>query len=332
MRCTFLFPSLFVLVISIVPVFAQDSDADPARKLRTQFEREMAILGKPLDDLNSKYREYLETQKNAYQKDGNLKGMLAVEEELANFGTKTSSEGTLSSFQELKKLQKIYREQRLAHEMKAIESKLSLVRSFAEKAQELARELTKQGRIEKAKLALNESERLEEIKKTTSQELQLNRNRAEDSDESLTAVIEPTVIWNRGDPDSVWYRNRPNADSDINPGMIVIDRDGNCVLWLEFRHKDFGSVLHPIEKATLLLKVLSEGKAATKDSIDVRHKGVVIGQKKGGKLGESIRVPLDVASIQREEVLKLELRGGEDGVYFSKKGKNGPRLEIRFEN
>ena len=147
-------PILLTALASICSGFAI---AEPdVIELRTRFDEEVTILDGTMDTLNSKYRGYLEKQKTAFQEAGNLKGMLAVDEELKGFETGAHSN---TEFDELSRLQEIYRNQRAAILQQRQEEFLKLVVSYQTKAEELARESTKAGRIEDAKLALAESER-----------------------------------------------------------------------------------------------------------------------------------------------------------------------------
>ncbi|MDF1816477.1 MAG: hypothetical protein P1V20_30025 [Verrucomicrobiales bacterium] len=147
---------LVLLTISDKYTYSQDSTEDPVSKLRLQFEKELLIVDRPLIELNEKYRQYLQKQKAAYQKRGALKALLAIDEELNSYEASPSE--NLSSYPELKRLQEIYRKQRTAHEVKTSGTKLKLIRSFAESAENLARDLTRAGKIDEAKSALDTSE------------------------------------------------------------------------------------------------------------------------------------------------------------------------------
>ena len=128
-------------------------------KLRSQFEREVIELNKqkPLAVLNDKYRKYLLDQKNAYQKAGNIKGVLAVDDELKNF--EGAPAGEVASLPELKRLQGIYRDQKSEVERESLSLELQMIQAYKKSAGMLASQWTKAGNIEKAKLGLAESER-----------------------------------------------------------------------------------------------------------------------------------------------------------------------------
>ncbi|MCA9449886.1 MAG: SUMF1/EgtB/PvdO family nonheme iron enzyme, partial [Candidatus Omnitrophica bacterium] len=134
--------------------------------MRFEFQVELAELNQPLQKLSETYRSYLEKQKEAFQKAGQLEGMLMVDEELKTFEANPSP--TLSKDPELQRLQEIYRKKRA--EMEDGEGGLSarrvaLIQKFERKASDLATEWTKASRIEEAQQALAESKRFAEMEK-----------------------------------------------------------------------------------------------------------------------------------------------------------------------
>jgi len=137
--------------------FAQTSLPD----LEAGFALESARLGEPHLALDAKFRDHLEALKSSYQKAGNLKGMLAVEEEMEGFTGKTEP----SEFAELKRLQDIYQSQRTALEAQRQDVYRRLLGQYRAKAETLAAESTKAGRIEDAKLALAASEKFAAMEK-----------------------------------------------------------------------------------------------------------------------------------------------------------------------
>ena len=189
MRTASLFlPLFFVLPILISGLYAQEAGDDPVKKLRIQFEKEIEILSKPLKELNAKYRKYLDKQKAAYQEEGDLDGLLAVDTELKTFESEPSKR--LSSFPELKRLQEIYRKQLAQHNAKTTEPKLKLIRSFKEEAEKLSKELTKAGKIEEAKLARVESERFAEMEQAPNILSSTSSNKRPDKDRIIQAAVE----------------------------------------------------------------------------------------------------------------------------------------------
>ena len=143
----------------------QNSDAAAkVVRLRSDFQAEAKSLDAPILALNTKYREYLETQKTAFQQAGNLKGVLAVDEELKRFeGTATGRAD--SPFGELKRLQEIYYKQKIELRQKKQNQYINLVRVYQQKAEDMASESTKAGRIEEAKQALAESDKFTAMEK-----------------------------------------------------------------------------------------------------------------------------------------------------------------------
>lgn len=167
MRNTFLFLSLSAIsAFPHTPLPAQDAGDDPVGKLHSQFEKKLEVLEGPPTELNSNYRQHLEKQKAAYQKEGKLDALLAINEELDTIDSEPAE--NLSKFPELKRLQQVYRDQLSAHDAEVGKLKLELIRSFRKSADELVGELTKAGRIEEAKLAQANSKRLAEMEKNSS--------------------------------------------------------------------------------------------------------------------------------------------------------------------
>lgn len=170
----FLAAAFFIchLMLSVGPVPAQDQEeGEEAKKLnalRVDFQLKWEKLNEPLRELEKGYRGYLEQQKNTYQQAGQLKAMLAVEEELETFATDPAEE--LSTFPELKRYQEIYREQKAARETAAMEPRKALIASYREIAEKMASTWTREGKIEVAKEALAEAERFVEMQKEAAAE------------------------------------------------------------------------------------------------------------------------------------------------------------------
>lgn len=142
--------------------WAPAQDGNPAadvKKIQEQFEAELLNLNKPLAMLQDKYRGYLTKQKADFQAAGKLEEMLAVDAELQSLSS--GSDEPLSNYPELKRLQEIYRTQRSTVQTNGVKNKLSIIQSFQKNAADLAAKLTKEGKIEEAKLALAEAKRFE---------------------------------------------------------------------------------------------------------------------------------------------------------------------------
>lgn len=141
--------------LPIIPVFAERPE--DLNLVRNEFYLKLAELEKnePLQELNTKYRGYLEKQKTGYQKAGNLDGILAVEKEMRGFVG--DPQMALSLFPDLSRMQSIYRKQRKKLESALNEKKLALIQWSAEQAKELSVKWTREGRIEDAKQALEDS-------------------------------------------------------------------------------------------------------------------------------------------------------------------------------
>lgn len=135
-------------------------DFEQLNQLAFEIEERLAAVtvDNSVENLNEKYRGYLENQKKTFREAGNLEGFLAVEEELKSFATK--SEGQLSPFQELSRLQIIYRDQTVRLEKVFAEKKLGIIRNYQEKVTELTKVYTQEGKIEEAKFTAALSEKL----------------------------------------------------------------------------------------------------------------------------------------------------------------------------
>lgn len=165
MKHTPMILSVLALMLCQFPIISVSAEgAEELDKIRFNFEVALADLeqNEPLQELNKKYRGYLAKQKAAYQKEGNLDGMLAIGEELK--GLEDDPKEALLSFPELKRLQGIYREQREKLVGVLNEKKLALFQSYEKKAEKLSVQLTREGKIEEAKLALAESGRITAMK------------------------------------------------------------------------------------------------------------------------------------------------------------------------
>lgn len=153
--------SFFLLMFFSFSVSLSTAETPPElSQLRLDFEVELAEVSKnePLEVLNEKYRGYLEELKATHQKNGELDALLGVIEEMEGFEGDLA-EG-LSSFPELRRLQEIYRAHRRVLESVNNERKLKLLQASQKKAKELSIQRTREGRIDEAKLALEEANRI----------------------------------------------------------------------------------------------------------------------------------------------------------------------------
>ncbi len=176
-------PLLFAAVSLFLIGLAQADEAQRLRGLRFDFQVKLAEMIKPLRELDEKYGEHLEKQKQNHKNSGQLEAMLAVDEELKWLKGKPVEENpskgsSLSSFPDLKRLQEIYRKQWAALEDKSAlpDKKLVLIQSYRKKSSDLSVEWTKEGKITEAKLALAESKRFAAMEKNA--ELAANAGRS----------------------------------------------------------------------------------------------------------------------------------------------------------
>ena len=158
------FFNCFALAVSVRMFLGGEAllaeDFEKLNQLALEIEERLAevTVDNSVENLNEKYRGYLENQKKAFQEAGNLKGFLAVEEEFKSFTTE--SEGQLSPFQELSRLQAIYRDQKVRLENVLAEKKLGIIRDYQESVTGLTKVYTQEGRIEEAKFTAALSEKL----------------------------------------------------------------------------------------------------------------------------------------------------------------------------
>jgi len=126
-------------------------------ELKERLADDLAKLDKGLHDLNKAYRRHLEKQKSSFQQQGNLRAVVMFEEELKEFESK---EGDLSPLTELAGLQKIYRDQRAKLLVERKKQALPIIAGYQKRAETLASEWTRFNRIEDARLAQAEADRL----------------------------------------------------------------------------------------------------------------------------------------------------------------------------
>lgn len=131
------------------------------KRLRQDHDENVRSLDQPFVELNGKFLEYLGAQKTTFQKSGDLEGVLAVESEIAQF--KGVPGDRFSRFDAIKRLQEIYKTQWSALEAERQKRWSVLAGDFRERAAGIASELTKAGKLDEAKLALAESQRLGSI-------------------------------------------------------------------------------------------------------------------------------------------------------------------------
>ena len=129
--------------------------------MRHDFEAKLRELDTPCFELNTKYCGYLEKQRKLFQDSGNLKGVLAIQEENKSIDGDNRSE--LSAYPELSRLQKIYQDERAVLEKKKLIQTLALIETYKKKTSVLATEFTKANKIEAAKLAMNQWDKFSEM-------------------------------------------------------------------------------------------------------------------------------------------------------------------------
>ena len=148
----------FSVIIAICVSFLQLSTARSENELAA-FKLALGVKLEGIDatdKLDTRYRESLEALKKSYQEEGKLKALLAVDAELKDFSPEEARE--LSEFPELKRLQRIYREQAPKAYEKDRSAAVEILKEFATRAGALVKELTKQQKIDDARAAQEELE------------------------------------------------------------------------------------------------------------------------------------------------------------------------------
>lgn len=279
------------------------------KSLREAFDFTDGVLReeteKALRDLGGKYGEALARQREAYQARGDLKGVVAIDDETKFPGSASGVEG----YPELMKLREVYVRERDKLRDADKQKRGALAASQSSKLEGLQARLTRENRIEEAKDVASELARIASLKRGFSPTLP-----------GTSEMLEPTSIENRS----------PGASSDVTPERYVIDGDGTrSRLKLEFRHRNFNSSLNPVKEAYLVMVVSSVKNAETRQLISVRQNDKPIGSQQGAAKNERLRIALDPAAFQNREVARLEVACGPDAVFVNR-GADGPRLELSF--
>ncbi|MFT5465072.1 MAG: DNA uptake protein ComE-like DNA-binding protein [Verrucomicrobiales bacterium] len=132
--------------------------------LKAAFDGKLAELAEPIQNLDRQYLDYLKRQLGKRKQDGDLKALLAVEEELKAPGESAA----IAAFPDLKQFQDVLLDSRQKLKAQEREKLVLLYRQFKTTLTAHQVELTKAGKIPEAKLVLAEVERIEVLIKEIS--------------------------------------------------------------------------------------------------------------------------------------------------------------------
>lgn len=144
--------------LSIVCANGEDSELD---KKKAALDVKLLELASPIQDLEGQYIGHLKRQQQERKKNGDLKGLLAVEEELESPGASEA----VSAYPDLKRAQEVYTKARALREKEEIRNQQVLYEQYIKSLTTYQVELTKADRIPEAKQVLAEVERVEALVK-----------------------------------------------------------------------------------------------------------------------------------------------------------------------
>lgn len=150
------------LIVPFALWFSLVSATEPPEldKLRKDLEKELSDLNEPIARLQETYSNYLEKQGEEFRKNGDLESFIVVEKEIDQF---RSGGVDVSSVPQILRLQKIYRERAENLEASHAEKARPVIEKFRKRAEELATQWTRIDRIEDAKKARLEAQRLDKL-------------------------------------------------------------------------------------------------------------------------------------------------------------------------
>lgn len=146
---------IFLLAI-LVPGLRAESELE---RLSDAFDVKLLELAEPLQKLEKQYLEHLKRQKETQKGEGNLKALLAVEEELKTPGEAAA----IAAFPGLKRAQDVFLQTRGTLEKQELEKRVLLYQQYKKSLTTNQVELTKAGKIAEAKLVLAEVERIDKL-------------------------------------------------------------------------------------------------------------------------------------------------------------------------
>ncbi len=128
---------------------AESADTGAASAIEVMMEAQMEEAGRPLKDLETKYREALEKKRTAAQQAGNLDILVAVANELELLSGDLDA-APAPKLADLAKMRQIYRDQKARILPKVEQAALAVERSYVKDMNQLVIDLTKSGKTDEA--------------------------------------------------------------------------------------------------------------------------------------------------------------------------------------
>ena len=165
MRSWILASLLGLIFVSHSEVMAQEAGAvfPELKELRDQFTELWDDVPRPKSDFDALYLSELEKAAAKAQEEGELLLLVALKAEIKAFPSRGPVGDELSEHAELARLQKIYNENFKKIEADSREKRIQLIVAYRKQIDELQKELTKAGEIERALEVHQEGERMKEV-------------------------------------------------------------------------------------------------------------------------------------------------------------------------
>lgn len=272
------------------------------------FSEKQLDIAQPARELETTYRQHLQRFRDEYQAKGDLKAVLAIEEELKSLGESRQ----VSLYPNLAKFQEAFVLQSAKLEEEAKSRLADLMAFYRSNLTRLQIEFTRAGQIEEAKQVLAESERSALI----AREWEVARMLPPNGEALLLQAVEVENPLAEPDPDRTTY---------------IIESDGTKgVLKLTYRHPLFASKNYEVSDAILQLQVAEARAADTSETIRVLLGDREVGTQEGADLGALVAIPLTGFESVTEESVILTIQCGSNALMLDKGVENAPKLSIKF--
>lgn len=279
-------------------------------KLKGVYESKASELATAVQNLETQYKDHLTRQRQEAQAKGNLKMVLAIENELKEFGAAAE----IAEFEALKKAQEVYIQKRSAYIAEQAVKHHALLAQYKTSLNSLQVELTKNNDIETAKVVLAEVERVDALIESVGG----SAVPAATGDE---VVLVPSNARNEtpGDPNSGEGRRTYIVETDGTEGTLHLEFDG-----AKLKRSS-------IQSASLEFSIANTPSADTHNDLLVFVNDSEIGSKEGGAIhGEKVVIPLEVGKIPSDPKFELELRCGGTNAAVIQRSEPGPQLRILY--
>ncbi len=295
--------AILALAFTIVPLQAETD----LQTLKDAFAKKQLDIAQPAQTLETKYREHLDKFRGRFQAKGDLKAVMAIDEELKNPGRGAA----IARLSELAPFQQTFVSERKKLDDGAMKQLVELTNFYRSNLKELQVKLTRAGDIEAAKEVLAESEQ-------TAKLLQQWNTAATPAANGEPEVIEATNVRNE------------LAEGDTGRTTYIIESDGTKgVLHLEFQHPLLGNEAYVVREAVLELKVANTRAADTPETITVSLNDKPVGATEGAEKGIWLAVPLDGKTLGKSPIA-LVVTCGTNAVVLEKNEEARPRLKLTF--